>query len=136
MAEEIDTGIDETANGDSEGLVPEQAHEQEQAYEPAPERRHHRGRTVLKWVGIALAAVIALVVAAVLLLDTGPGRRFVVNQIEALEFENGMEVGIGRIEGSLYGEMILYDFSLADPRGAFLTSPEMRVDWRPFAFAS
>ncbi|MBU2342308.1 MAG: translocation/assembly module TamB domain-containing protein, partial [Alphaproteobacteria bacterium] len=132
MADEIDTGIDETPNSESEGL----GKEQERAYEPAPQRRHHRGRTVLKWVGIALAAVIALVVAAVLLLDTGPGRRFVVNQIEALEFENGMEVGIGRIEGSLYGEMILYDFSLADPRGAFLTSPEMRVDWRPFAFAS
>ena len=58
MAEEIDTGIDETPNGDSEGLLPEQAHE------TAPQRRHHRGRTVLKGVGITLAAVIALIVAA------------------------------------------------------------------------
>ena len=95
----------------------------------------HRGRTVAKWIGIFLVAIVALAGAAVLLLDTGPGRRFVVDQIESLEFENGMEIGIGRIEGSIYGEMVIHDFSLSDPRGEFLTSPEMRVDWRPFAFA-
>ena len=102
--------------------------------EGAPAERRHRGRTILKWTGIVLASLVALIVAAILLLDTGPGRRFVVNQIEGLEFETGMEIGIGRIEGSLYGEMVLHDFSLSDPTGAFLTSPEMRVDWRPFAF--
>ena len=44
-----------------------------------------------------------------------------------------MEIDVGRIEGSLYGEMILHDVSLSDPKGTFLTSPEMRMDWRPFA---
>ena len=102
---------------------------------PAPAPEHsHRGRRVAKWLGIVLAAIVGLVAVALLLLDTAPGRRFVVDQIEALEFENGMEIGVGRIEGSLYGEMILHDFALSDPQGAFLTSPEMRVDWRPFAF--
>src|SRR3546814_15677632 len=38
--------------------------------------------------------------------------------------------------GSLYGKMIVRDFSLADPKGRFLTSPELRIDWRPFAFLS
>ncbi|WP_375291043.1 translocation/assembly module TamB domain-containing protein [Qipengyuania sp.] len=94
----------------------------------------HRGRTVAKWVGIGLAALVAIIAAALLLLNTGPGRRFVVNQIEGLEFETGMEIGIGRIEGSLYGEMVLHDFTVSDPKGVFLSSPEMRVDWRPFAF--
>ncbi len=100
----------------------------------AQESPSHRGRTVAKWIGIVLGAIVVLLVAAVLLLDTGPGRRFVVDQIEALEFENGMEIGIGRIDGSLYGEMVLHDFALSDPQGEFLTSPELRVDWRPFAF--
>src|SRR3546814_4667568 len=47
-----------------------------------------------------------------------------------------MKIGIGRLDGSLYGEMIVRDFSLSEPRGRFLTSPELRIDWRPFAFLS
>ena len=100
----------------------------------ASARRRNPGLTVLKWTGIFLASLLGLIVAAVLLLDTGPGRRFAVDRIQALEFENGMKIGIGRIEGSLYGEMVLRNFSLSDPSGAFLTSPEMRVDWRPLAY--
>ena len=76
-----------------------------------------------------------LLVAALLLgLNTGPGKRFIADQIAALEFENGMEIDVGRIEGSIYGEMVLHDVSVSDPQGSFLTSPEMRMDWRPFAF--
>jgi len=30
--------------------------------------------------------------------------------------------------------MVLHDVSVSDPQGSFLTSPEMRMDWRPFAF--
>src|SRR3546814_1814351 len=60
----------------------------------------------------------------------------VVTQIEKYAFENGMKIGIGRLDGSLYGEMIVRDFSLSDPRGRVLTSPELRIDWRPFAFLS
>src|SRR3546814_8434699 len=60
----------------------------------------------------------------------------VVTQIEKYAFENGMKIGIGRLDGSLYGKMIVRDFSLADPKGRFLTSPELRIDWRPFAFLS
>ncbi len=102
--------------------------------EAVPAKRRHGGLTVLKWTGIVLASLLGLIVAAVLLLDTGPGRRFVIDQIESFEFESGMKIGIGRIEGSLYGQMVLHDFSLSDPAGAFLTSPEMRVDWRPLAY--
>lgn len=123
MAEDIEPAREDAIDARTDTLMEE----------ARPERRH-RGRTILKWSGIVLASLVALIIAAILLLDTGPGRRFVVNQIEGLEFENGMEIGIGRIEGSLYGEMVLHDFSLSDPTGAFLTSPEMRVDWRPFAF--
>lgn len=100
--------------------------------DPAPHR--NRGRAVLKWTAIVIAALVAIVLAAVVLLDTGPGRRFVANQIEALEFENGMKIGVGRIEGSIYGGMIVHDFTLSDPKGAFLTSPEVNLDWRPRAY--
>ncbi|MFN3434999.1 MAG: translocation/assembly module TamB domain-containing protein, partial [Sphingomonas sp.] len=48
----------------------------------------------------------------------------------------GLSFAIGRIDGSLYGQMVLSDVRVADPKGVFLTSPKLAVDWRPFAFAS
>jgi translocation and assembly module TamB len=60
----------------------------------------------------------------------------VADQIAALEFQNGMKINVGRIEGSLYGKMTLHDLSVRDPKGEFLFSPEIDVDWRPFAYIS
>src|SRR3546814_7507430 len=57
-----------------------------------------------------------------------------ISQIEKYEFENGMKIGIGRLDGSLYGRMIVRDFTLSDPQGVFLRSPELRVDWRPIRY--
>ena len=108
--------------------------EEREAYEEP--RRRHRGRTVAKWIGIVLVGLVLLVAAVLLVLNTAPGKRFIVNQIEALEFENGMEIGVGRIEGSIYGAMVVHDLAISDPQGEFLTSPELRLDWRPFAFVN
>ncbi|PAL19604.1 translocation/assembly module TamB domain-containing protein [Sphingopyxis sp. GW247-27LB] len=93
-------------------------------------------RRIARWVGITLLGLVALVALFLIGLNSDAGRRFVVTQIEKYEFENGMKIGIGRLDGSLYGEMIVRDFSLSDPKGRFLTSPELRIDWRPFAFLS
>lgn len=96
-----------------------------------------RGRSWGRYIatrGLAvLLGLIALLVLGVILLDSGPGRRFVADQIQGLEFENGMKLSVGRIEGSIYGEMTLHDLSVKDPKGEFLFSPEVHVDWRPFA---
>jgi len=94
----------------------------------------HRGRRIAKWAAIAVAALVALVAALLLLINTGPGKRFLIGQLEAMEFESGMEIGIGAIDGSLYGAMVVRDLELRDPQGVFLTSPEIAVDWRPFHF--
>lgn len=102
---------------------------------PEPEPRH-RGRKILKWVGIAVAALLLVIAAVLLLLNTGPGKRFIIGQLEGMEFENGMEIGIGAIDGSIYGAMVIRDLEVRDPRGVFLTSPEIAVDWRPFAFVN
>ena len=80
------------------------------------------------------AAVVAAVLLLVALLDTGPGRRLVADQIQNLEFENGMRIGIGRIEGSLYSRLIIHDLSVKDPKGEFLFSPEVHLHWRPFQY--
>ncbi|EJL23244.1 translocation/assembly module TamB domain-containing protein [Novosphingobium sp. AP12] len=103
--------------------------------EPSGPSRWHKIRVrALKTVVFLLLAVVAFVVAVVLGINTGPGRRFVADQIASLEFENGMRISVARIDGSLYGKMILRGLSVRDLRGEFLYSPEIRVDWRPFAY--
>ncbi|HET6527093.1 translocation/assembly module TamB domain-containing protein [Sphingopyxis sp.] len=90
--------------------------------------------TVLRWIGLALLGLVLLFALFLIGLNSDAGRRFVVTQIEKYEFENGMKIGIGRLDGSLYGRMIVRDFTLSDPQGVFLRSPELRVDWRPIRY--
>lgn len=90
----------------------------------------------VKWVGILLLSLISLVALFLIGLNSDAGRRFVANQVEKYEFKNGMKIGIGRLDGSLYGQMVIRDFTLSDPKGVFLRSPELRVDWRPLAYLS
>ncbi|MDT0575300.1 translocation/assembly module TamB domain-containing protein [Croceicoccus sp. F390] len=87
-----------------------------------------------KGAAILVVGLVLLVALVIFGLDTQPGRRLVANQIAGLTFESGMKIRIGRIDGSLYGEMTLHDLAVADPRGVFVRSPQVAVDWRPFAF--
>lgn len=94
-----------------------------------------RIRALKTVVGLVLGVVV-LVAAVIFGIDTGPGHRFVAEQIAGLQFENGMRIKVGRIEGSLYKRMTLRNLSVSDPKGEFLFSPEIDVDWRPFAYLS
>ncbi|WP_447952992.1 translocation/assembly module TamB domain-containing protein [Sphingopyxis chilensis] len=100
----------------------------------APATRRSWPLTILRWVGLGLLGVILVFALFLIGLNSDAGRRFVVTQIEKYEFENGMKIGIGRLDGSLYGQMIIRDFTLSDPTGVFLRSPELRVDWRPVRY--
>ena len=91
---------------------------------------------ILKWVLIAVLGVVVLAGVVVLGINTDPGRRFVANRIGGYTTASGLNIKVGRIDGSLYGQMVLSDVRVADPKGVFLTSPKLSVDWRPFAFAS
>ncbi|WP_341208813.1 translocation/assembly module TamB domain-containing protein [uncultured Sphingomonas sp.] len=91
---------------------------------------------ILKWIGIAILALLLLVVAIVLGINTDPGRRFVADQIGGYTTASGLNIKVGRIDGSLYGRMRLSDVRVSDPKGVFLTSPRLDVDWRPFAFVN
>ncbi|HTG38527.1 translocation/assembly module TamB domain-containing protein [Sphingomonas sp.] len=90
---------------------------------------------ILRWVGIVLAAIALLLVLIVLGLNTSPGRRFLADRIGGFTTASGLNVKVGRIDGSIYGAMILRDIRVSDPRGVFAMSPQVAVDWRPFAFA-
>ena len=91
---------------------------------------------ILKWIAIALLAIVVLLVVVVLGINTDPGRRFVADRIGGYTTASGLNIKVGRIDGSLYGRMVLTDLRVSDPTGVFLDSPRVDVDWRPFAFAS
>jgi translocation and assembly module TamB len=84
-----------------------------------------------------LAVLVGLFVLAGLLvafINSDPGRRFVAERIEALEFANGLKVGIGRIDGTLTNALTISDLTLADPKGIFFRAPRVALDWRPLDY--
>lgn len=104
---------------------------------PAPEVvvvRRPLWQRVVKWAGITLAGLALAVSALMLGINTQPGRRFVADRIAALTLGSGLNFRVGRIDGSLYGAMILRDVQVRDIKGIFATSREIRLDWRPFAY--
>lgn len=90
----------------------------------------------LKWVGFALLGLVVLAGVLVLGLNTAPGRRIIANSLGGYTTASGLNIKVGRIEGSLYGAMVLTDVRVSDPKGVFLTAPRIAVDWRPFAYLS
>lgn len=89
---------------------------------------------VALWVVGLLAALVVLVGALLLGLNTGPGKSFLIKQIAAFKMESGMTIEVGRIEGSIYSDMVIHDLILRDPKGVFAVSPRVRVDWSPFRY--
>jgi translocation and assembly module TamB len=97
-------------------------------------RRLQRTRRAGKWIVGAIAAVLLLLVAALALLNSPIGQRWVVDQIAQVAPASGLKVEIGRIEGNLYGKARLHDVTLSDPQGRFLTVPLVDLDWRPMSW--
>lgn len=98
---------------------------------PARRRRRYGWKKILFG---AIAGLLALVLVLLAALDTPPGRRFIIDQIEQLAPASGLKIKIGRIDGSIYGEMQISDLRLYDPEGLWLEVPALTVDWRPLAF--
>jgi translocation and assembly module TamB len=106
-----------------------------EAAPPVPRRR--RGRTAAKWALGLIAGALLLIVAALALLNSPIGHRWVVDQIAKVAPASGLKISIGRIDGNLYGKARLHDVTLSDPQGPFLSVPLVDLDWRPTSwFAS
>ena len=71
---------------------------------------------------------------ALVLLDTAPGHRFIVDRIGGLETASGLNIRIGRIDGSIFGKSQLQQRRGRRQRGVFLTSPNIKLDWAPGAW--
>ncbi|MCW3849298.1 translocation/assembly module TamB domain-containing protein [Sphingomonas sp. LB-2] len=91
-------------------------------------------RRVAKWsVGVVVTLAV-LAGAALLGLNTGPGRALVARQISGTTFASGLNIRIGRIDGSLYGALVLRDVEVRDAKGTFGSAQQVALDWRPFSY--
>jgi len=105
----------------------------EQAESPPVSTPATRSR-IARWIGAAMLGLAALVGALLLSLNTGPGRSFVAGRLSGLTFANGLRIGVGRVDGSLFGKARLVDVIAYDTKGAFLRVPAIELDWRPLAY--
>ncbi|MCA1934513.1 MAG: DUF490 domain-containing protein, partial [Asticcacaulis sp.] len=103
---------------------------------PAPVRKPFAWRKALLWAGGAVGGLLVLGGIGVAALDSAPGKRFIVSQITGLKPDNGLRIGVGRIDGSIYGDFTVHDLTLSDAQGVFLKSPAVRLNWRPFGLLS
>ena len=94
----------------------------------APRRRW------LRWLGGVLLTLFALAVAALLILDTDIGHRWVADRIAAQRPANGLRYHVGRIDGSLYGNAVLVDVRVSDRQGVVFAVPRAELGWSPFAW--
>jgi translocation and assembly module TamB len=93
-------------------------------------------RRVTIGVAAVAALMLAIVMGSYIWLDSQSGRNFVARQIAAFELENGLNIRIGKINGSIYGEAVLSDVRFRDPKGEFARAPEIRLDWNPLSYFS
>ena len=105
--------------------------------EDTPKKRS-LGRRAGKRLGKELLALfvilLGLLAVGLLLLDSQTGHRFIADRIAALDNADCSEIRIGRIEGSVYNQMVLRNIEVRDPGGAFLTIDRAEVDWSPLAW--
>jgi translocation and assembly module TamB len=101
-----------------------------------PKRRWRWASRLAKGLVGVLLLLIALAVAGAILLDTGPGHRFLADRIAAMAPNSGLRIHIGRIEGSIWNDTRLRDVRLYDPEGLFAESPLIEVDWQPLGWIS
>src|SRR5689334_184263 len=90
-------------------------------WRPRPDWPRRLARELL----VLLAGLAFLLSIGLILLDTAPGHRFIVDRIGQIETASGLRFRIGRIEGSIFSESRLKNVAVADAQGVFLTSPEI-----------
>jgi translocation and assembly module TamB len=88
-------------------------------------------KPLLKWLTLAVAAVLLLIAATLWFVDTSIGHRLIADQIAAQAPKSGLRIKIGRIDGSIYGKAQLRAVRLYDTAGLFFEAPAINLDWSP-----
>ncbi|HKY96188.1 MAG TPA: hypothetical protein VJL84_12825, partial [Kiloniellales bacterium] len=74
-----------------------------------------------------------LVALLALFLETGLGKRTAAGLLEVALSQPGQQVKIGRLEGSVFGELRIDRVTLGDDAGAWLELDSALLDWDPAA---
>lgn len=108
----------------------------EKAKEQRVERASHGEwlRRLLNELFALFVAMLFILAGLIVLLDSAPGHRFIIDQLSGLETASGLRIRIGRIDGSIFGRSQLRNVSIADSKGVFLSSPNVKLDWSPGAW--
>ncbi len=115
---------------------------EEERPEQAPDAQDDMRERASGWtrfrraIALAMLALVLVVAGGLVWLDSGPGHRMVAQRIAALAPSSGLKIEIGRIDGSLYRNAVLHDVRLSDPKGVFLSSPLVRLNWWPVGWLS
>ncbi|HEX7820293.1 MAG TPA: translocation/assembly module TamB, partial [Sphingobium sp.] len=106
---------------------------------PVPPARTSTRRRWRRWQA-ALLGLIALSLAALGValwwIDTDHGHRFLASRISAMQPASGLRVRVGRIDGSIYKNLVVHDLTLGDPQGTVASIPVAYLGWYPFAWFS
>ncbi len=105
-----------------------------QAVDPRLVWREISWPRVAAYCASIVAALALLTGAALMSVNSDPGRKWLVGFVNSMALPSGLKVHIGRIDGSLYGDLTLYDVSVSDPKGVFVASPQIHLNWRPFEY--
>ncbi|WP_294239604.1 translocation/assembly module TamB domain-containing protein [uncultured Sphingomonas sp.] len=92
-------------------------------------------RARVRWVravAFLLVGLVGVVFAALGIVDTSIGHRWVADRIAAIRTDTGLRFSVGRIDGSLYSDMRLVDLRVYDLDGLLVQVPQARLDWRPW----
>jgi translocation and assembly module TamB len=89
-------------------------------------------RRWLRWLAAGLITLALIVAAALAIVDTDLGHRWVADRIGQIRTANGLRFTVGRIEGSLYGDTRLKDLRVYDLDGLLFAAPDVALDWQPW----
>src|SRR5206468_1373399 len=100
---------------------------------PVPPRRLRPDwpRRLLNELFALFIALLFGLAGLIVLLDSAPGHRFIVDRIAGFETASGLRIRIGRIDGSIFGKSQLRNVTVADAHGVFAASPNIKLDWAP-----
>ena len=88
-------------------------------------------RRIALWIAGAFIAIAAILAAALAIVDTDIGHRWVAQRIGAIQTANGLRFAVGRIDGSLYSDTRIKDLRVYDLDGLVFQAPDVALDWSP-----